>query len=186
MTTNGIVTIQRLAFIDNKQNPNHKMFALCKSSRRLSSRPTQRQLTYPPCVSHTFSSALLPSGWTLPERPPETFQPGSFSDDRPLCPNIFHSFLSSSRCGDLPCSLHLHVLMSCLLSCSPSGRVELMHRLPVLVTASLRVCVSACVCVGGTRGGVSVDAWTCRMKCRLPPCNASHMQTHTQRWAAVA
>ena len=41
-----------------------------------SSSVIQQQLTYPPCVSHTFSPSLLSSARIVLDCPPETFQPG--------------------------------------------------------------------------------------------------------------
>lgn len=60
---------------------------------------TQRQLTYPPCVSHTSSSALLYS----------TSAPVPlFNEDKRQCQDISCSFLFSSLASiSLACFLHL-------------------------------------------------------------------------------
>lgn len=113
----------------------------------------KQQLTYPPCVSHTFSSARLSSARILLMCPPETFQPDSFNEDEHQCQNILHSFLSfNSPSIALPCfrrlspSSHLDVSPALLLSELLCG-VYTLAGLRALVTASLRVYMCVCVWV---------------------------------------
>lgn len=131
-------------------------------------------------VSHTPAALLcLPSAGVVLRCPAETSPPGSINEDKHQCQAVLCSpFSSDPLSAALPCFLHLspssHLDVSPALLLSELVRgVYTSAGLRTWVTASLHVCMGACVC-----GCVSVDMCMCRMKCRLPPIYASHKQTH--------
>ena len=118
----------------------HKILTLCKYIFTISSSLTQQQLTYPPCASHTFSSALLSSaGLVLPPRNLLMKTKSSVKTRCTLLSPLHRSPFALSVC------LHLHILTSRLLSRSPS-LVCGVYTLAGLVFALVTACVCVCVC----------------------------------------
>ena len=163
----------KIFMINNYCVSNHITFTISCSVR-------QQQLTYPPCVSHTFSSALLSWCRNLLRCPPETSQPASFNEDDHQCQSVGHSLLSSNPLPDalsaLSVCLHLRILTSRVLSCSLSLCVGFIHWRGCVPRCQHCTIVDAHVC-----GCVSVSMCGCRKKCRLPPMRHIHRHTCTHR-----
>lgn len=109
--------------------------------------------TYPPGVSHSFSSALMSTARIVLGCPPKTFQPESFNEDEHQCQNILHF----SPSLDLCCSPLLSA--SVRLACSPAlwagvwglyigGAAWLGDSIAPCVYVCVAVCQLVCACVG--------------------------------------
>ncbi len=99
------------------------------------------------------------------------------------CPPFSPVILPPSLSLAFSVYLHLHILTSRLLSCSPALRAGVWGLYiggAACLGDSIAPCVYVCVCVC-VSGCVSVDMCMCRMKCRLPPMRHTRRHTCTHR-----